>query len=274
MPKGGFSMTDLPIVLSFIHISDSHVGPTSDFELHGKRPFAALDRVVSLINAFPHKPDFVLHSGDVTNDRSEASYRLASHILNRLDVPYYVIVGNHDSRDLTRRFLGAPADPGGDDKAPLNYRFEVKGERFMVVDATSPLIKDPSGYVSDETLAWVRAETQQDGPRLTILLHYPLFKMATPWLDEFMIVANGEKLHEALLPARDRLRGVFFGHLHRSSQIIRDGILYSCAPSTTIQYAWRFWDENPRADPDSQPGYNLVYYTAHEAMIRQYAFNV
>ncbi|MBN1679588.1 MAG: metallophosphoesterase [Anaerolineae bacterium] len=256
-------------ILTFIHITDSHIGPTRDTTKHSTNVYNALERAVKTINAFPIQPDFVLHSGDVSDDGSAESIELAAGILARLNAPVYYVNGNHDDRALLRKVLGAT---GGDPGTPLDYTFEVNGERFLVLDAHTPDVPQPQGKLSNAQLEWIRREAQPDGPPLTVLMHFVPFPMALPWLDENMILVNGDALHTALLPARDRLRAVFFGHLHRSSQIVRDGITYVCAPSCAFQYAWRPWAERPEYDPVSPPGYNVVHYLREQIVVMEYAF--
>jgi 3',5'-cyclic AMP phosphodiesterase CpdA len=154
--------------------------------------------------------------------------------------------------------------------APADYIFEIKGERFMVIDAYNEDVRQPAGLVTQQQLDWIRAETEQDGPPLTVFLHYIPLKMESPWLDRRMRIENGEALHEALLPARNRLRGVFHGHLHRSSQILRDGITYTSGPSTWKQYTWHLWEDEPQVDLVYPPAYNLVYYMDDQVVVHQY----
>jgi Icc protein len=259
-------------ILSFVHLTDTHLGPTRDFEYQGVRPADYLARLVALINDFPHPPDFVLHTGDVSQDRSAESFAIAAEILGDLRVPLVTVCGNHDDRALLRRCLHAPPDPGGDPGAPLTYTFTVNGERFLVLDSSSDAVPPPQGLVDDAQLGRVRQEATPDGPPLTVLVHHPLFPMASPWLNENMPIANGDSLHAALIPARDRLRGVFLGHLHRSSQVLRDGITYTCAASAAYQYSWLPWDSRPQVDPYFSPGYNLVHYLPEQVVVYQHAF--
>ena len=261
----------MPPLLSFVHITDSHI--TSDgAPLHGVDSVPNLRRAVRLINDFPTPPDFVLHTGDVSHDRGEPSYEQAQAILAELRVPIYYARGNHDDPALLRKYLDAPLSADGALTAPLDYTFEVKGERFLVLDGCWEHVRDPLGWLSDEQLARVRAEATPQGPPLTVVLHYPPFEMGSLWLDANMILTNGAALHEALLPARERLRAVFCGHLHRSSQIVRDGITYISAPSVAPAYAWQPWDDDPRPDLTMPPAYSTVHYFADRVVVQQYTF--
>jgi len=257
-------------LLTFVHISDTHLGPARDWDFYGENAYGHLERLVSEINAFPQAPDFVIHSGDISNDKSANSYALAQAIFSKLTVPLYVVCGNHDDPALLRKYFDIPPAPDGG--VHIEYSFDVKGERFVVLDGHNDAVRDPLGLLDDDQLARVRAEAQADGPPLTVVLHYPLFPIGSPWFDDNMPLINGDALHAALLPARERLRGVFFGHAHRTFQVMRDGITYTGAASGAVGYAWRPWDVMPQVDHVGLPGYNVVQYFADYAVVHGYAF--
>lgn len=257
-------------MLTFIHISDTHFCDDGTL-FYGIQPEAYVERFVALVNGFPQLPDFVLHTGDIANDGGAAAYARMAALSAELRVPIYWVNGNHDDRVLVRKYLNAPSDPTGDPDAPLDYTFEVRGEQFAVLDGVHPDVEDPLGKLRPAQLERVRALCAADGPPLTVILHYPLFKMGSPWLDDHMILVNGADLHAALLPARDRLRGVFIGHMHRSCQIVRNGITYTSVASLASGYTWRPWDERPAPDTDYPPGYNVVQYDGDQVIVQQYA---
>ncbi len=260
------------MALTFIQISDTHIGPTRDFDYYGYRPIETLERLVDHLNGLPERPAFIVHTGDVAQRENPACYLEARPVLERLTVPVYYVCGNHDDADLLRDLLGAPAHGSGRSGMPLDYSFSVDGERFIVLDAHSDAVEDPLGYVAPEQIAWLRGELEAAAGRVTLLLHYPLFPMFNAWFNQRMVIVNGEDVHAALVPARERLRGVFFGHQHRAAQIARDGITYTAGPSTIVQYAWRPWDETPQTDPDSPPAYNVVTCYADRTLTVQYNF--
>ena len=100
--------------LTFVQITDSHLGPARDYSYFGHFPYRTLARAIDLINAMPQLPDFVVHTGDVSNDCSAESYALAAELLGRLRVPLYLLSGNHDDRALLRRAYGELSTVGGD----------------------------------------------------------------------------------------------------------------------------------------------------------------
>ncbi len=257
--------------LYFVHLSDTHFGPTKDYERHGFRPFPCAEALVDTINHLPQKPDFVVHTGDVTTHPEAAAYRLAREVLGRLEAPVYYVVGNHDTAVSIQRYLPmGPHEALSDDPDQLSYAFEVKGYRFVVLDARGPEDIDPHGLLPEEQLAIARREAQPDGPPLTIFMHFPLHPLNSIWMDANMLVLNGQELHQALLPARERLRGVFYGHVHRSMQTVRDGILYVAVASAFAQFT--AWPKDTVVSPDAAypPGYNFVHLLPQQTIIHQH----
>jgi Icc protein len=262
-----------PEPVYFVHISDSHFGPTAEYARHGHRPQPAVERAVEIINNLPTQPDFVIHTGDVVTDPDEASYRRATAVFSQLKMPVYFVTGNHDrSRDIHQFMAMGPHQPLSADPDVLSYAFAVKGYRFVVLDARGPDEIDPHGLLSEAQLAVVRAEATAVGPPLTIFMHYPILPLNSIWMDANMLVLNGTALHEALLPARERLRGVFYGHVHQSMQTMKDGILYTVVASLFAQFSAWPHDADIREDPDYLPGFNFVHLLPNQTIVHQHIF--
>lgn len=256
----------------FAHISDTHIGPTVAYARHGFRPYPCVVRLVELLNNLPTPPDFVIHTGDITTDPTDAAYELAAALFARLRVPIYYVNGNHDTADHIRKFLTlGPHTPGG---APqrLSYTFAVRGERFLVLDGRGPDAIDPHGVLADDQLDLVRRTVADGDAPLTVFVHFPALPLNAPWMDANMLLLNGDALHAALLPARHRLRGVFHGHVHQPMQTVRDGIVYTCAPSAFAQFtAWPS-DVQAQVDPDGPPGYSFVHCLPGQTIVHHHAF--
>ncbi len=257
----------------FVHISDSHFGPTADYSRHGRQPQPCVERAVEIINNLPTRPDFVIHTGDVVTDPDDDSYRRAAAVFDQLQVPVYFVTGNHDRSCDIRRFMTmGPHVPLSADANLLSYVFEVKGYRFLVLDARGPDEIDPHGVLSEAQMEIVRAEATAVGPPLTVFIHFPPLPMNSIWMDQNMLVLNGEALHQALLPVRERLRGVFYGHIHQSMQTVKDGIVYTAVPSLFSQFAAWPNDEVVQEDPDYLPGFNFVHLLPDKTIVHQHTF--
>lgn len=262
-----------PDSLYFAHISDTHFGPTAGFSRHGHNPLACARRLVEVINHMPTRPDFVIHTGDVVSDPDPAAYRLAAETFAPLEVPIYFVNGNHDrAADIRRYMIMGPTEDVGQEPGRLAYAFECKGFRFLVLDARGPDEIDPQGLLPDSQLDLVAREAQPEGPPLVVFVHFPVLPLNSIWMDENMLIINGEKLHQALRPAGNRLRGVFHGHVHQAMQTVRDGILYVSVASAFSQFAAWPDDVVTGYDPDHAPGYNFVHLLPGQTIIHQHTF--
>lgn len=257
----------------FVHIGDTHFGPTAGFSRHGHEPLSCARRMVEIINNLPQRPDFVIHTGDVTNEPDDAAYRLAAETFAQLEAPIYYVVGNHDTAAGIRRYLPmAPKVDVDADPDRLSYAFEVKGCRFLVLDARGPDEIDPNGLLPESQLEVIARETGPDGPPLTVFLHYPVIAMNSIWMDKNMLVLNGDVLHEALRQSGRRLRGVFYGHVHQHMQNICDGVRYTSTASVFSQFAAWPADVNVRFDPDEPPGYSFVHLLPDQTIVHHHSF--
>ncbi len=258
----------------FVHISDTHIGPTAVYtDHHGLAPFPYAARLVDIINDLPQTPDFVIHTGDVVYNPDPAAFELAAATFARLNVPVYYVNGNHDGKGMLKNYLPmGPKSDLGDDPDEVSYTFEVKGYRFVVLDARGPYEIDPRGRLSDAQLQIAQQAASPDGPPLTIFMHYPVWPLNSVWMDAHMLVENGPALHTILLPAKERLRGVFHGHVHQPMQTMRDGILYTSAASAFNQLAAWPGDTAVRYDNAHDPGFGFVHLLPGQTIIHQHTF--
>ncbi len=259
-------------LVRFIHITDTHIAADPAFTSYGHAPYANLHALVETINALPYTVDFIAHTGDVVEDGSAAAYALAYELLAKLKFPVRYLVGNHDNRERLQTMLGI-ANP----TARYEIDFVAGGVQFVTLDTTGPIA--PGGELTPEQLARLRTFCTPDGPPLVILMHHQPLLLGVRWLDEHIFKDNGGAMYlenhaefeSAIAPARERLRGVFFGHIHRAFQAMRGGVLYSSAPSTFGQLQSYPTLEIPQPAPQEPGGYCLVTVYDAGTVIQQIA---
>jgi Icc protein len=227
-------------VVRFVHITDTHIGPTRDFKLFDLPTLPAVDHIVHVINTLPVLPDFVVHTGDIVASPDPDAFRLAAETFSRLRVPIYYVSGNHDSSAGINRFLlRGRSTPLSTDENVNSYVFDVQGFRFAALDARGPDAIDPHGVLTEAQLTVMRDLVQVPGPPLVLFIHFPPLPLDSLWFDRDMLLLNGTQFHDIIRTARERIRGVFYGHVHRGIHIYADGVLYSSAPSVFCQFtAW------------------------------------
>lgn len=260
--------------MRFVHISDTHVGPTPHYELDGHVPLIQLEHLVEVINSLTFPVDFVLHTGDVVNSGQEAEYALAAPVLARLRLPIYYVAGNHDDPAHMRRML--LSQDASD--ARFDYQFEAAGMQFAVFDTRGPAW--PSGRLEPDQIEALHRLCVPDGPPLIIALHHPPLALDSAWLDcgwvtdngtsPNMLLENGAAFYDAIAPARERICGVFFGHVHRAYQVFHRGVMLSGAPSSFVQY-YTWPDQTlPVRSSDELPGFSVVTIEDGRTVVRSH----
>jgi Icc protein len=260
------------ILLNFVHISDTHLSADPHYT-HDEADYPSLAGAKALVrqlNALPFTPDFVVHTGDVVYDPDRNAYAAARDLLSQIRHTVHYLVGNHDDRAMLQEILlGASTI-----RDRFHYEFEVHGVQVVCLDSCAPH-PYAGGALGDEQLAWLSAICSAVDTRpLVVAVHHNALPIGSAFWDEFMRMSDGEAFHRALLPAQQRLRGVFFGHVHQATETYRDGILYASAPSTWYQLHCWPGHNGIEQDRGAEPGFNVVTITRSQTFIRRHRFSV
>jgi Icc protein len=271
----------MPDVLRFVHISDTHITPDTDY-IKSYAPYTPILGAKALVQAvrdLPFQPDFILHTGDVAFDPHPDVYPTIAGLMAEFDAPVHCIAGNHDDSEALQTLLMGRNKTDVQDY--LHYEFEAKGVQVVCVDSNAPHHHEdagaPAGRVPDEQLTWLDDLCTADDDRpLIIAIHHNVLPVGVPWLDDWMRTENGEDFHQVVRQARDRLQGVFHGHIHQNITTFKDGVLYSAAASSWCQFMSYPIAENKRVSADSvtPPGFSVVTVDNGRTFIRRHTFEV
>ena len=264
-------------MLHAIHFSDTHLGDTKEFLVQGVNPYERNLKLMIAINALDFEPDLIIHTGDITNDSTTQAYQLATESFSSLKAPLYFTTGNHDDAKLIKANLPiSPCTPLVDDDDRLAYHWDMGHLRFYNLDAKVPNDDGPHGEIPQNQLDALREDIESHDLPYAVFLHFPPFLMGSPWMDEKLILNNGPALHEILkqsCPDRYRIRGVFFGHTHRSIQLYREGILYSGVASSAFQLSMSPGAAPPAPDSNSPIVFNHITFLPNSTAIKEYTVN-
>ncbi len=151
------------IAFSFAQFTDVHISRSNEKNTED------LQRAVEDVNAQEHIA-FVLVSGDIAETGDYKSLMVAKRELDKLNCPYYIVPGNHDTKwsesgatDFKRIF--------GDNR----FRLQFNGFLFLGIN-TGPIIKMGDGHVSPQDIIWVERQLKNVGKRMPVFIvtHYPL----------------------------------------------------------------------------------------------------
>ena len=209
-----------------IQISDTHLSPKKQ---HFHANWAPLARWIA-----QHKPDLVIHTGDVTVDAAdqEADAAYCATQMASLGVPVVTVPGNHDVGEV-----GNPYQPVNDERL-ARFRRHFGDDRWVRDMAGWRLIGLNSmifggGPEDAQQAEWLEA-TMADaaGRRLAWFMHRPLFLDSPDEADTGYWSVKPEPRHALLdLVHRYRVEIVASGHLHRWHEIRLNGTHYVWGPA-------------------------------------------
>jgi Icc protein len=235
-------------------ITDTHIKPGGRLAYGRVDTAGHLGRAVDHLNGMAERPDVVLVTGDIGDAGIAAEYSVARSHLDRLAMPYFVIPGNHDSRDgLRESFVDHAYLPK---QGFIHYVIEDYPVRLIGLDSTIP--GKAGGMMCAERLEWLAARLSEgDGRPTLVFIHHPPFLTGIRHMDADNC-AGGDDFGRLI--ARFPAVGMLLcGHLHRDIAVGWHGILACTAPSPAHAVSFDLSDEGPPRYHMEPPATRLVY---------------
>jgi len=185
----------------FAFISDTHIGsPNGSSEEDLRR---TVRDIVSRNDIA-----FVVLTGDITELGTNTELELAKKILDSLDIPWYIIPGNHDTGWSESGGVMFSTVFGYD-----KFSFEYNGIRFLGC-ASGPYVRMSDGHVPRDAVNWLDKElkTLTDGQPVIFLNHYPIDNSLDNWYE----ITNRLKNYST--------RAILCGHGHTNKAMNFEGI--------------------------------------------------
>lgn len=216
--------------IKFIQVTDSHVTVNNEYSQK------VLAGAVEDINKQPDI-SFVVFTGDNIGSPREENLRAFLKLVAKLNVPYYIEIGNHDvykSNGLskaryyelvrTHKFLFHQRKP--------NYKFSKNGFVFLLVDGAKEVIPGTVGYYRKDTLNWVEKELKRNkNKNVVILQHFPV---EYPEVSESRIKSHKTykaEEYQAMLDNHTNVLAVVSGHFHVNSENMKNGVYHISSPA-------------------------------------------
>lgn len=167
----------IPNAVRFVQISDSHLGFTGAANTDVTATFGA---AINQVNSLGYRPDFVLHSGDITHLSLAAEFGQAKEMMADLATArVFTVPGEHDTigdgGKLYRKFFGAQTLGDG------WFSFDLQGVHFISLVNTTSV--DALGVLGMDQLDFVRHDVAGLSAETPIVLfsHIPLYAMYPKW---------------------------------------------------------------------------------------------
>jgi 3',5'-cyclic AMP phosphodiesterase CpdA len=194
------------MTLKFIVMSDLHLVPEGELSLTLDTA-ARLEQAVEAVNGRYGDADFCVLAGDLADRGEAAAYRRLQTIVDRLEIPVFITLGNHDDRGTFLNVFGGhyAAETGKVDKV-----IDAKGYRVILLDSSEPGRVD--GILTEAQIGWLRARLDEAaGMPVIVVLHHNANALHIR-TDDIRLIEAGPFL-EALANHPD-VRQVIAGHVH------------------------------------------------------------
>jgi Icc protein len=209
-----------------VQLSDSHLFAEADGTLLGMNTRDSLEKVVDVVLAEQSDIDFILASGDISQDGSVESYEAFRDLSARIAAPVRWFPGNHDELPQMEQVA-----QHGDLLQPI---IDVGQWRVTLLDSAVP--GSVPGFLEQSQLDLLERSLSEapDRHHLVSLHHHPV-SIGCEWMEPI-----GLRNAEAFFAVLDRfphVRAVLWGHVHQEFDQMRNGVRLLASPSTCIQFA-------------------------------------
>jgi len=196
--------------------------------------------------------DAVLITGDISDDGSAESYALFRDLIGPLDLPYFVIPGNHDKREPMR---SAFANQGYVPTCGrLNWSINLKGVHLIGLDT---LVEGQGGGILEtdtlEFLAHALADAGHDP--VLLAMHHPPFASGIQFMDSVGL-AGIDLLTEVVNASKADIR-IVCGHVHSMMAGAVGRVNAFSGPATCSTFAADFRPDAPIGFMTDPGGYMI-----------------
>ncbi len=232
-----------------LQITDTHLFAQPDRTLLGVNTRSSFNAVLEAIVAQQREYDFVLFTGDISQDYSPASYRYFASRIGILGKKVFFLPGNHDDGPLMYKMFGALG---------VNTERQIRCGRWRFVMLNSEVYAVPHGWLQRDQLDFLTDCVREDPDFNTcVCVHHLPRPVGSEWLDTQTMHNSAEFLD--CVRGLPNIRLILTGHVHQDYDVTDGGLRFIATPSTSIQFAPR--SREFRLD-DIGPGWR--YLTFHD----------
>lgn len=212
--------------IKVLQISDTHLFATTDQQLVGVNTEQSFLSILQLAQEESWPPDLIFLTGDLSQDASESSYARLTEHLTALNIPCYVLPGNHDIPDTLTHIFS---------QQPVSYQPFLQHNNWLFSFLNSETPSEEGGTLDEKAVAKLQLEIDlHPDKHVLICLHHQLKPVGSEWLDS-MAVINSDSLIR-LIGESPNVRGVIHGHVHQTFESDIAGKPIYAVPSTCFQF--------------------------------------
>ena len=209
-------------------ITDTHIKPRGRLAYGNVLDSSScLKNVVKHCNEFNPTIDLVFVTGDLTDSGQLEEYEEFNKILRDLKIPWFVIPGNHDNKQILMNFFDEH------EYLPRNEKFcnyVIDKYPFVLIGLDTTVSGENYGEFCHERLRWLDINLKRYSSKPTLLfMHHPPFVTGIDGMDN-QNLKNSSRFFE-ILRSYPQVKHIACGHVHRATETVIDGVGISIAPN-------------------------------------------
>lgn len=192
------------------------------------------------------EPDYIIITGDLCFDTGKIEiYKWIKAKLDKLEIQYILIPGNHDDRAMMREVFEIDYTQ---EQEEIFFAKRLGKQRALFLDSSQAMM-------SEVQLKWLKRQLKQSADEnLLIFTHYPPFKVGVPFMDMNYTFQNSAETIEILSSYPSNIF-LFCGHYHTDRLISLNKLHVQITPSII----WQLDTESEEFKVDNyRTGYRII----------------
>jgi Icc protein len=250
-------------------ITDLHVRPRGRPSNRVVETNMMTERAIDVLLALRPRPDVVLITGDITECGLVEEYEQFKAIVRRLDIPYFMVPGNHDRRDNFRRVLADHPTVVAD---PEFVQFVVDDFPLRLIGLDTLVPGKGEGALCHRRLAFLERVLARTPEKPTVIfMHHPPFDCGIVHMDRIRLIEGARRLAE-IVGAHRNVERILCGHHHRAIEARFAGTIASISPGVAHQVVLDLSEDHAGALVLEPPAYQLHRYRPDTGVVSHTAY--
>ncbi len=209
--------------------------------------------------------EFIVITGDLCDSASKSAYEELKSEISKIDLPIYLLVGNHDDRELFGKFFPSFINHGF-----VQYSIKIKNRAFLFLDT---LVENHSyGSLCEKRIDWLKKRLKEyKDSEIYIFMHHHPVKSGLFEMDNEADFKTSEEFWE-LLESSGSVKHIAFGHLHRIFHGVKNGISFHSTRGTAFEVALVPSKEEEFLTNKEKPTYAVMELENEEIRVHHHEF--
>jgi len=237
--------------MKIIQLSDLHLAGEDGKLLYEIDPNLRFKMALESISKNHSDARFVVVTGDLTDNASSEAYEALSSIMDRFNMPIHLILGNHDKRDIFKKYF--PAFINSDF---IQYVKKIDNKVHIFLDT---LVEDCSyGELCSSRMGWLKEQLDMySSDFIYLYMHHHPIESGLYEMDNNADFKSSEKFWD-LLKQYQNIKHISFGHLHRIMHSTKQNITLHSTRGMGFQVAYQPNSKIEYLTNEEKPTYAVI----------------